>query len=351
MLKFIKFKFIKGELFLKIIVLTGGFSFERDVAISSGTLISNALIENGHEVMLYDLYLGSKNIDLPIKYFKKEDNFKFSYRVKNKVPNLEKLKELKGDDELIGRELFEFLKTCDKVFLALHGGIGENGKLQALLDILNIKYNGTKALGSMLAMHKDIAKRLMVEHNILTPKWQYINLNNKNNFKNIGFPAVLKPCSNGSSIGIKIINNIKELKKALKELSSYDNEFIIEEKIIGREFTVGILKNKALPVIEIIPKEGFYDYKNKYQKNKTEEICPAKISPELTKRLQKMAIDVHKILHLNNYSRIDFLVDVNENIYCLEANTLPGMTPTSLLPLAAKAKGIDYNKLCEILIN
>ena len=336
---------------MKIIVLTGGLSYERDVAISSGALISNALIENGHEVMLFDLYLGSKNKDLPIKYFKKEENFKFSYRVKNKVPDLEKLKEIKDDDELISNELFELLKTADKVFLALHGGIGENGKLQALLDILNIKYNGTKALGSMLTMHKDIAKRLMVEHNILTPKWQYINLNDKNNLKNVGYPAILKPCSNGSSIGIKIINNIKELKKSLKELANYDNEFIIEEKIIGREFTVGILKNKALPVIEIIPKEGFYDYKNKYQKNKTEEICPAKISPELTKRLQKMAVDVHKILHLDNYSRIDFLVDANQNIYCLEANTLPGMTPTSLLPRAAKAKGITYDKLCEILIN
>ena len=335
---------------MKIIVLAGGLSPERDVSLSSGSLVANALIENGHEVMLLDLYLGKNNNKFKPIYHNNKENFRYKYNIKNKEPDLKTIKKLKKDTLLIDTSIINICKEADKVFLALHGSIGENGQLQSLLDIYNIKYTGTSSLGSMLAMNKDISKRIMKQSNISTPNWHYINISQSYNLDNIKYPCVIKPCSCGSSIGISIINNKKNLKKAIKYATKYESEIIIEEKIEGREFTVGILNNKALPVTEIKPIKGFYNYKNKYQKGLTIEQCPAIIPDNIKNMLQKEAIKVHNILHLGTYSRIDFLMDNKNKIYCIEANTLPGMTPTSLLPQAAKAAKIPYNELCEIII-
>lgn len=331
---------------MKILVLAGGLSDERDVSFSSGSMISNALIEKGHEVMMMDLFLGDKNPDFPLEYHTNKDGFRYNFSVPENEPDLEAIKKLKDDNNLICDNLIDICKKADYIFLALHGSIGENGKLQSLLDIYNIPYSGSSALGCMLSMNKDIAKRLMLKDNILTPDWEIV----ENNYE-YKYPCVVKPCSNGSSVGISLVHSKEELDSAVNIAKMHEQKVMIEKLIEGREFTVGILNNKALPVIEIVPKKGFYDYKNKYQAGLTEEICPAHISDEITKKMQDISLKVHNTLRLGSYSRIDLMMDNDNNIYVLEANTLPGMTPTSLLPLAAKTAGITYSDLCEKLIS
>jgi len=246
--------------------------------------------------------------------------------------------------------VIEICRSVDVVFLALHGSIGENGQLQAVFDCFGICYTGTGYTGSLLAMDKAISKELMRFNGIPTPDCKIFDLEKDsmaNLLDGIGLPCVIKPCSCGSSIGVSIVKNMIELDSAIDYAKKYETRLLVEKMIEGHEFSVGVLDGKALPVIEIIPKAGFYDYKNKYQPGLTDEICPARISPVLTERLQGIAEKVHKALRLGDYSRIDFMVGKDESIYCLEANTLPGMTPTSLLPQEARAIGISYNQLCE----
>ncbi len=166
----------------------------------------------------------------------------------------------------------------------------------------------------------------------------------------MGFPCVVKPCSGGSSVGTSIVGSREDYEKALKLAFKYERGVIVERYIKGRELTVGVIDGKAMPVIEIIPKEGFYDYKNKYQTGATEEICPADIGEEKTKEIQRLSERISETLMLETYCRADYLMDEKGDIYCLEANTLPGMTPTSLLPQMAKAQGMDFGELCELII-
>lgn len=336
---------------MKIIVLAGGLSPERDVSLSSGALISNALIEKGHDVMLLDLYLGINNIDIEPIYINSRTNKVFSFLVSELEPDLGAIKtSVNNKGSLIGEGVIDLCKEADVVFLALHGSIGENGKLQAVLDVEGIKYTGTGYIGSLLAMDKDISKKLIHSANILTPSWKCTDLHACSDFSDLKYPCVVKPCSCGSSIGVTIVENPTDLNSALEFAKGYEDFVIIEDKIEGREFSVGILDGKALPVIEIKPLTGFYDYKNKYQKGLTKEICPANISEEINNLLQYSALKVHKTLRLGFYSRVDFIVDKFNNAYCLEANTLPGMTPTSLLPQEALANGIAYGDLCEKIV-
>lgn len=334
-----------------IVVLAGGLSFERDVSLSSGSLVANALIKNGHRVVLVDVYKGIKvnstNFD-PL--FRHDQNY--SHKVEQEEPDLEQLiAENNNRLEEVGEGVIEICKRADIVFLALHGSIGENGKIQALLDLYKIPYTGSGYLGSAIAMNKDLSKRLLKQAGIKTPDWITLNTSSDPiDIKQINFPVVVKPCSNGSSIGVSITNNQDELLDAIASAKIYEEVLVIEKYVKGREFSVGVLGNEALPPIEIIPKEGFYDYKNKYQAGASTEVCPAKINKELTKELQSIALAAHKTLGITKYSRIDFMYD-GKDFYCLEANTLPGMTPTSLLPQEAKAIGINYNELCERIIN
>lgn len=334
---------------MKIIVLCGGLSPERDVSLSSGALISNALMENGHDVMLLDLFLGKDNKEIEPIYRNSKSDFRFAYNVPETEPDLQALKA--DSDAFIGNGVIELCKEADAVFMGLHGSAGENGQLQATFDLHGIRYTGTGYTGSLLAMDKDISKRLMRESNILSPDWSYINLSGDIDYHGVKFPCVVKPCSCGSSVGVTIVENADQLKRAMDYARKYEEFAIIEEKITGREFSVGILNGEALPVIEIKPLCGFYDYKNKYQNGLTEEICPAGISKELEGLLQKNALAVHQLLRLGFYSRIDFIVDDDDRAFCLEANTLPGMTPTSLLPQEALAAGISYNELCNKIVN
>lgn len=334
---------------MKVVVLAGGLSPERDVSLSSGSLIANALIENGHKVFLLDLYKGIDEISEDLFIDLKSEK-RFSYDVKRSEPDLEGLKrEVNNGKSLIGKNVLEMCLNADAVFLALHGDIGENGKLQALFDCYGIVYTGTPYIGSLLAMDKDIAKQIMVQNNIRTADWQKVNVENFYQ-EHLEFPCVIKPCSAGSSIGVSIVNNTAELLNAIDSVRKYEKTMIIEKLIRGREFSIGVLAGKALPIIEIIPKEGFYDYKNKYQPGFTKEVCPAELDEKITKNLQEAALEVHKALRLGTYARIDFILDEDNEAFCLEANTLPGMTPTSLLPQEAAANGIAFNDLCEMIL-
>ena len=323
---------------MKIIVLAGGLSPERDVSLVSASMIAKALIHKGNEVAVLDLLYGIENAE-KLVFAASPENIK-EYSVSENVPVIKRNSNISD----IGPNVIECCKRADIVFLALHGDIGENGKVQAVLDVNKIKYTGSGCDGCMLSMDKNLSKILVSAHNIKTAKWC---VNIKNSF--VSFPCVVKPLSGGSSIGVSVVNSFDELNRALHTAAEYDKAVLIEERINGREFSVGILNDKPLPVIEIAPKNGFYDYKNKYQKGLTVETCPANLPPYITQELQELALKIHKILHLKFYSRIDFMMDNENNIYFLEANSLPGMTPTSLLPQEAAADGIEYNELCSMI--
>ncbi len=336
---------------MRIVVLVGGLSPERDVSISSGTLIANALMECGHEVMVLDLYLGTNKPMFPLEYRDISSGERFGYKVPEREPDLEAVKNsVCNEGRLIGDGVLGLCERADIVFMALHGSVGENGQLQALFDLHNIRYTGTGYIGSLLAMDKDLSKKLLQANGILTPAWKHLNIKDGYNSGDFRFPCVIKPCSCGSSAGVSIIEDEKELDLALRGAKKYEDYIIVEEKITGDEFSVGILGGEALPPIAIKPLSGFYDFKNKYQAGLTEEICPADITTELDKALRENALKVHNILRLGYYSRVDFIVNDRQQIYCLEANTLPGMTPTSLLPQEAKVAGISYNELCERIL-
>ena len=337
---------------MKIVVLAGGLSPERDVSLSSGSLIANALIENGHQVLLLDLYKGMSIGCSPDDLFTLiSSSHRYEYIVPPYEPDLEVLKKETGNGEvLIGENVIAICRAADLVFIALHGDIGENGKLQALFDIHHIRYTGTGYIGSLLAMDKDISKQIMRMCHIRTADWILYDVNEGDTaqiLSRIGLPCVVKPCSCGSSIGVSIVHNPGELDAAIAMAQKYENVLLIEKMIMGREFSVGILNGQPLPVIEIIPQEGFYDYANKYQKGFSKEICPAELPPAISLEMQAIAMEVYQALRLSDYARIDFILDQQDLIYCLEANTLPGMTPTSLLPQEALATGISYQGLCE----
>ncbi len=337
---------------MRILVLAGGYSPERDVSLTSGSLIANALIDEGNDVCLADVYLGvDRELDIKNAFNKEKKEL---HKVKDSVPDLKALKEQSGNgDALIGRGIIELCYAADVVFLALHGAMGENGQLQAALDSYGVKYTGSGYVGSLLAMDKDISKKMFVGAGVNTPAWIYspvCDFDMSEVESKIGFPCVVKPCSCGSSVGISIVDTMEELEKALAFAREYEAAVLIEKKIEGRELTVGILNGEVLPIIEIIPTEGFYDYKNKYQAGKTLEICPAEIDESVREALAEQARRAFGALRISGYSRFDFIVDKSGKPWCLEANTLPGMTPTSLLPQMAAAKGMSYGRLCSAIV-
>ena len=337
---------------MRIVVLAGGLSTERDVSISSGILVASALREKGHEVVLLDVFTGyEQNICDIDALFKQNYSFTDKANVGETVSDLSEVKEnrLNKSDRFIGTNVIEICTEADITFLALHGGEGENGQLQASLDLLGIKYTGTGYLGSALAMNKGLTKGVFVQNKINTPAGEIFKSAEDAKSWSI-FPCVVKPCSGGSSVGIAKAENEEEFLAAVKDAFRYENEIVVEQFVKGREFSVGLLGGKALPPIEIIPKSGFYDYTAKYQAGATVEICPADIDEQTDKKLRDAATAAYNALHLDSYARVDFLVDENGEPFCLEANTLPGMTPTSLLPQEAAVEGLNYADLCERII-
>ena len=334
---------------MNIAVICGGLSSERDVSITSGTNAARALRERGHKVVLVDLFYGYEGeYNDPKELFEQEQQ-DIEYSVKEETPDAEKLLA-DGDGSRIGKNVIEICRAADICFLALHGQDGEDGKIQATLDMHGVKYTGSGYLGSAIAMNKELSKIMFRANGIPTPTGIVLEKNTEK-YDDVGFPCVVKPCSGGSSVGTSIVRSRDEYDAALDFAFKYESHVLVEKYVKGREFTVGVLDGKAMPVIEIIPKNGWYDYKNKYQAGLTEEICPAQISAVDTDRLQRLAERVATALMIDVYFRADFLMDDTDGeIYCLEANTLPGMTPTSLVPQMAREIGMSFPELCEKII-
>lgn len=336
---------------MNVVVLAGGISTERDVSLVSGKMIYNALKKNGHKVILLDVYLGTNETDLENIFTMEKDWVSEINPVKDENPDIEKIKALRpdGDKQFFGPNVIAICQKADMVFMALHGENGENGKIQACFDLMGITYTGTDYISSAIAMDKALSKDIFAVYGVPTPKGIRLKKGETESEK-VPYPCIVKACKGGSSVGVCIANDDEEYEKAKQEAFRYDDEVVIEQYIKGREFSVGVLQGKALPIIEIAPLTGFYDYKNKYQAGSTVETCPADLSKEKTEEMQKAAENVFKALRLKNYARMDFMMSEAGEIFCLEANTLPGMTPTSLLPQEAAAIGISFEQLCENLM-
>lgn len=338
---------------MRIVVLAGGISTERDVSISSGSRVYSALKEKGHEVVLLDIFTGyEKDIFDVDALFKSNYSFTDGISLGETIADIDEIREARRDksNRFIGENVIDICSCADVVFLALHGGEGENGQVQAAFDLLGLKYTGSGYLGSALAMNKGLTKSVLKQHKILTPDGEIFKNEEDAQAWN-SFPCVVKPCSGGSSVGITIARDEEEYKQSVKDAFCYgETEIVVEKYVNGREFSVGLLGGRALPPIEIIPNADFYDYKTKYQAGGAVEVCPADITPEEDRVMREAAEVVFDALHLNGYARVDFILTDNCEAYCLEANTLPGMTPTSLIPQEAAAEGISYPDLCEKII-
>lgn len=337
---------------MNIVVLAGGISTERDVSIVTGTMVTNALVAKGHKAILADVFMGyeMESNDYCGEFLKA--HILPAAKVPESAPDLEAVRKKRGEsaDGFFGKNILSLCKTADIVFLALHGEDGEDGKIQAAFDLFGIRYTGTDYLSSALAMNKDMTKEILERNNVPTPKGHTVT---KDNFKSIkpDFPCMVKPACGGSSVGITIANNEEEYAKSLKEAFYWEDKLVVEDYIKGREFSVGVVAGRALPIIEIAPIVGFYDYKNKYQAGSTVETCPAALTETQTRKMQEYACMAFHALGLSGYARMDFMMRENGEIFCLEANTLPGMTATSLLPQEARAAGMEFEELCEYLVN
>lgn len=342
---------------MRIIVLAGGLSSERDVSLSSSAGICKTLLEKGHDAFLLDVFLGlDYDPDRLEEVFKLPGHgLEIAKGISTDEPDIEAIKASRPGESncFLGPNVIELCRMADITFLGLHGGEGENGKLQATFDLLGIKYTGPDSLGCAIAMDKGFTKQVFLQSGIDTPQGVSLHKNvSDKSLESLGlqFPVVVKPCSGGSSIGVYIVNTQNEYTHALSKSFRYEDEVVVESYIKGREFSCGIIDGEALPPIEIIPKTGFFDYANKYQDGATREVCPADISREVSEKMQALTVKAYHALKLNVYSRADFLLDAEGNLYCLEMNTLPGMTVASLLPKEAKAAGIEYGDLCELII-
>lgn len=337
---------------MKIVVLAGGLSPERNVSLSSGCKVCAALRERGHEAALIDLYLGTQGE--PGALFGAPIPEELT-RIGRQAPDLAAVQAARAEGGVgqFGPGVLELCGLADVVFLGLHGACGEDGRVQAAFDLLGIPYTGSGHLGSAIAMDKDLTKRVAAPLGVQTPKWELIRYTAEDIpalAARLETPCVVKPVASGSSIGVSVVRAREELPAALEAGLACGGVCIVEQYVAGREIQVGILGGQALPSIEIVPKEGFYDYENKYQPGAAEEFCPAPIPAESEKRLGEAALAVFHALGLSVYARADFIVTEDGTPWFLEINTLPGMTPTSLLPQEAAAAGIGYGELCERII-
>jgi D-alanine-D-alanine ligase len=323
---------------MKIAVLFGGTSAERDVSVASGAQVVKALLEAGHDVLAVDTAMGVLG--------DAEQRKLLDTGVAPTPPKREELALLCSDARSLTQAAG--IRDADVIFLALHGGTGEDGTIQAFLDLAGIAYTGSGHSGSANAMDKDVSKHLFRSAGVLTPDWIMAPISSVEVIRHLGMPLAVKPSKQGSSIGLTIVKQIEQLDAAVQFAYQYDDEVMIEQFIAGRELTIGVLNGQALAVGEIITKSSdVFDYESKYQVGGAEEIFPADLTSEQTKTVQELALKAHRALKLRDYSRVDFRMDACGVFYCLEVNTLPGMTSASLLPQSAQALGISFPQLCD----
>ncbi|PCE25444.1 D-alanine--D-alanine ligase [Paraburkholderia acidicola] len=326
------------EMKLKVAVLFGGTSEEREVSIASGAQVIKALRTAGHEVLAIETSRGLLTADEEVRLL--------SARVDEVPPASDALAVLRSGEAGLIRS--PALADVDVVFLALHGGTGEDGTIQAMLHMAGMAYTGSGHLGSAIAMDKDMSKRLFVAAGIATPRWLMAPCEPEAILREIGYPLVVKPNRQGSTVGLSVVRNPDALGAAIEHASQFDNEIMLEQFIAGRELTVGVLGDRALSVGEIvIEPDAIFDYKAKYQPGAVREIFPADLPEHVVAAAQDAALRAHRALKLEGYSRADFRLDTDGHLWCLEVNTLPGMTATSLLPQSAEASGISFAGLCE----
>jgi len=296
----------------------GGSSSERDVSIKTG----NAVIAS-----LSNKYSNINSID--VSFDKSDRSF------------LDKI----GHDDI--------------VFNALHGGSGENGDVQAMLEMKGFSYTGSNSKASKICMDKNLSKTIADKEGLNVPKWILVKNNNKKKYlldcrennEKVSYPIIVKPNSEGSTMGLAKANDFEEMNSAVSKAFEFSEEVMVEEYIVGREITVGVLGDRALPIVEIFPKKDFFDYECKYSKGMSTYDVPAKIDKELAIKIQKDAFKIHESIGCRHYSRVDFILGNNDNYYFLEINSLPGMTSTSLLPMAAKSAGMNFDELIDTILN
>lgn len=336
---------------MNIIVLAGGTSAERNVSLATSKAIAKTLRESGHAVKVVDPIFGAEQPD-------EESIFEGRAAVGQEFPTAEELNRFSNRKviECISSPLFD---NIDIVFLGLHGKFGEDGRIQSLLEMRGVKYTGSGVTSSAMAMDKNISKIMFNHFDIPTPKWLMMKkgadaLKVDESIQLVtGYPCVIKPNDEGSTVGLSIVQPDVEdvqLGTALEHAFSYSDNVMAEEFIEGRELTVAVLGDEVLPVVEIKPKDGFYDYEHKYTKGMTEYFCPAELPKELFEHIQEKAMTAHKALGCKAYSRVDFRLNKKGEYYCLEVNTLPGMTELSLVPKAAGAVGMTFPQLLERII-
>ena len=323
---------------MKIGVLFGGTSDERDVSIASGAEVVRALREGGHEVVAVDTARGVLTGD--------QERELLQSGVAPEPPRRGELDMLRTGDPTAITKAPE-LEGVDVLFLALHGGAGEGGTLQALLDMVGIPYTGSGMLASAMAMDKDITKRLLRDAGVPTAEWRMAPVTKDEVGAELGWPVVVKPSKQGSTVGLTVVKRPEDYDAAIELAFEYDDEVMVERFVAGRELTVPVIGDDTLPVGEIIPKNEIFDYEAKYQPGMAEEIFPADLPDELADEAQRLALETHRVLKLAGFSRVDFRLDDQGGLWCLEVNTLPGMTSNSLVPKSAKAAGTAFPRLCE----
>lgn len=344
---------------MKIVVLGGGISTERHVALVSAVSVCKALRSIGHKAVFVDMFLGLENYEGKLEdAFDAPDGLCGEVAIEHEAPDIGAVissRKMKSPSRL-GSGVLEICRLADCVFLGLHGADGEDGKIQATLDLLGVPYTGSGPLGSAMAMDKVTSKKIMAFSGIPTAPWREYHLDGcscEEIISETELPCVVKTVNGGSSIGVYICDSAEQLNEALACCAEIYPHIIIEKKITGREFTVPVLDGKALSAIEIVPPEsGKFDYVAKYQSGSegAREICPADITSDEQELLGSLALRFHNALGLAVYSRTDFILDGNGKAWCLETNTLPGMTPNSLIPKAAALEGLDYAHLCEKIV-
>jgi D-alanine-D-alanine ligase len=332
---------------LHIAVFLGGTSAERDVSLASGFRIIDALRSAGHVVTPVDPAVGvlSEGVERQLR----------ASGVKVEPPSLAELKRLatvRGGASGIVGEITSIaeVRSADVVFLALHGGYGEDGTIQAVLDLAGIPYTGSGHLGSALAMDKDLSKTLFRAAGVATADWLMAPVASEVVGPTLGWPVVVKPSKQGSTVGLSIVRESGALQSAIEEALQYDDEVMVERFVPGRELTVGVLGDQALPVGEIFPRHEIYDYECKYTAGMATEVFPADLPPVIAARLQRQAVLAFQALKLRGYARVDFRLTPAGESFCLEVNTLPGMTQTSLIPQGAAAAGMSFVALCERIV-